>query len=245
MNTNCLLLHGLAQNNKGLEPIKHIIEKNNLNCFAPELPGHRSTLPKDNEVNYQNWELELDTLVKYLSRDFNDRILIVGHSFGSLLALKLSQKYPQTVLGLILISPSIKLRNPKLNLILECLRFIPDFIVKKIPNINKSSISNKHTNSKDYYCFNILKHLSQLRHEVLKGVDKIRCPIYIIQNLNDYHLSPISSLKIKENYAKENIKLIVKDFGNNHNLADLPEIDNLVSESIKYIYSHSQLCQEK
>ena len=125
------------------------------------------------------------------------------------------------------------------------LRYVPDIIVKNIPSIKKSLISRAHAQSNDHYCFNILKHLGLLRHEVLKNISKIECPIFMIQNIKDYHLSPVSSLQVKEQYKKNTIKLAAKDYGDNHNLAHIPEIENLISDGIHYIYETAEQCLEK
>lgn len=237
-NFDCLLLHGLAQSNNALLPIKEKLEELTPSCFCPKLIAHRNNLPKDNEVKYHNWLLELETHLKYITFDYTKEIIVVGHSFGCLLGLYAAIKHPKNIKGLILLSPSIELRNTLFDNLISLLQFVPDLIVQNLPNIKKETITSKHKGSNEYYSLNLLKHLGKLRSEVFKDLHTVNKPIYTIQSTNDYHISKSASHKLQGLMPNSNFKIVLQDFGNNHNLANVPEIQKYFERAISHV------CQE-
>jgi len=237
--TPCLLLHGLASNMKAVLPFKDAFESFSYPCFIPELPGHRLTIPFKDEVRSCNWDLECHTYVRYLTQNFKNKILVSGQSFGTLLALKIAITYPHLVKGLILFSPSIKLRNKNHDALISLISFLPSFVTKNLGTIKKSKISSAHSNSKEEYSLNVLKHLGLFRRQVLNNISQITAPIYVIQSINDYHLAPTSCLSIKEKATNSNVHVVLKDFGEVHNLSSIPQINGIIKNGLDFI------CQEK
>lgn len=233
----CLLLHGLASLRADILPLAKIIENHEIECFTPHLLGHRHTLPRDYEINYQNIELELDCYMKYLTQDFTEKILVVGQSFGAMLALFVAEKYPNSIKGVIVLSPSLILRNQFFDYGVSLLKIVPDFIVKSLPNIQKKWVSKKHSGSESHYSPNLLRLLSIFRTRISAKLHLLTMPIYILQSIDDYHLSPISALKIKELAKNSNVKVALRELGNNHQLAHIPKIESLMNEAINFISS--------
>jgi len=172
--------------------------------------------------------------MKYITQNFTEKILVVGQSFGAMLALFIAEKYPQSIHGVIVISPSLILRNNLFDMAISALRFIPDFIIKNVPNIQKKWVSKKHSGSESHYSPNLLKLLSIFRKKIASKLDRLKMPIYILQSIDDYHLSPISALKIKELAKNSKVKLALRELGNNHQLAHIPSINSLMNEAIKF-----------
>lgn len=99
-----LILHGWGSSAKKWSRVKEILNRQRFRVIAPDLPGFGENPPPDEPWsvdNYVEW-------VKNFSQDFAPFFLL-GHSFGGRLAIKFALKYPEDILGLILLAvPAIK-----------------------------------------------------------------------------------------------------------------------------------------
>jgi len=98
-----VLLHGFPGNHMGLIDLAEYI--NDYRIIIPDLPacGSSESLEgKHNLKSYSNW---LNSFLDSLSLD---EVIIVGHSFGSRIALVFTNYYSKKVRGLILITPVLK-----------------------------------------------------------------------------------------------------------------------------------------
>lgn len=105
-----LMLHGLYQSPKDQESLAQHFYKMGCNVLAPLLKGHWARDPQEfYKISEIDWILQSEaSLQKVL--ELGDKILVVGHSTGALLALHLGLLYPEKINSLILFSPAIKLR---------------------------------------------------------------------------------------------------------------------------------------
>lgn len=101
-----VLLHGFPGNHQGLVDMANNL--GNYRLVLPDLPACGSSEPLDVKYNLENCALWLDALLEKLSIK---QAIIIGHSFGSRLALFFSEKYPNKVKGLVLITPVVKVEG--------------------------------------------------------------------------------------------------------------------------------------
>jgi len=99
-----ILLHGFPGNHMGLIELADSLGED-YRVIAPDLPacGKSDKLLKKHDLkNYADW------LKVFLEKLFIDEAIIIGHSFGSRVALIFCINYPQKVKKLVLITPVVK-----------------------------------------------------------------------------------------------------------------------------------------
>jgi pimeloyl-ACP methyl ester carboxylesterase len=99
-----VLLHGLAANKKIMSYLAYGFAQQNLRVFVPDLPGHGRT---PGPFSYARAEECSEALVRQLiARGAIDsaRTLLVGHSMGGAIAVRVAARVP--VAGVIAISPA-------------------------------------------------------------------------------------------------------------------------------------------
>jgi len=99
-----ILLHGFPGNHIGLVNLANYLS-DEYRIIIPDLPacGQSETLKETNNLkNYSKW---VDVFLKKLSID---NAIIIGHSFGSRVALVFSVNYPDKVKKLVLITPIVE-----------------------------------------------------------------------------------------------------------------------------------------
>lgn len=88
-----VFIHGLFMNNKTWDGWKAFFESQGYTCYAPANPKHegepaqlRANPPAGlAEVQFQDWITQLETFID----DLPEKPILIGHSFGGLLAQKL------------------------------------------------------------------------------------------------------------------------------------------------------------
>lgn len=110
MNT-VVMIHGFRGTHHGLELIAKDLP--DCNVIIPDLPGFGDADPfEDNHdiENYTNW------LHEYLKNlDIQSPPMLLGHSFGSIIAASYAARYPETISKLILQNPigALALEGPR------------------------------------------------------------------------------------------------------------------------------------
>jgi pimeloyl-ACP methyl ester carboxylesterase len=100
-----ILLHGFPGNHLGLIRLANCIGGNNYRIIIPDLPACGSSDLLEGKHNLKNYSDWLSNFLKKLSID---EVVIIGHSFGSRIALVFTNYYPEKIRGLILITPVLK-----------------------------------------------------------------------------------------------------------------------------------------
>ena len=84
---NALILHGAGNNSQGnwFPWLKHELEKIGFEVWAPDLPNA-------DEPNQADW---LETIFSNTNYEFNDESILIGHSAGSTLILRILERLPK------------------------------------------------------------------------------------------------------------------------------------------------------
>lgn len=100
--SSVLLLHGWGSSHKSWVKVKGILAKKGIEVIIPDMPGFGDCPAPEkpwNGKNYENWVLnyiEENNLTKPL--------ILMGHSFGGGLAMKLAMEHPKLIKKMVLIA---------------------------------------------------------------------------------------------------------------------------------------------
>jgi pimeloyl-ACP methyl ester carboxylesterase len=111
-----VLLHGLSSSARIWELVAPHLAKKELSCYAPEARGHGfSDKPEDNAENYSFASVTAD-LAAFLETCQLERPLLVGHSWGGMLALDYAARMhmgPRAPRGIVLVDGGITQMNDR------------------------------------------------------------------------------------------------------------------------------------
>lgn len=111
--TGCLLIHGFTSTPAELRPIGEALHKADYSVYGILLKGH-GTQPEDLlAVRYKDWLESAQQGVNKLKQSCQ-KIVVVGHSLGGLLALQMAAR--NTLHGVVTIAAALKLTDPKARL---------------------------------------------------------------------------------------------------------------------------------
>jgi carboxylesterase len=130
MNRIVVFIHGFVGSPRQFDSLVKVVEHDVCVAIALTLPGHGTTTKAFAKSTMDDWQNYVNDEVKRLSSEY-DRIFLVGHSMGCLLAINASIKYKEFVSGLFFISCPLKQRGISFDAIKA--RFIFVFYSKSNP----------------------------------------------------------------------------------------------------------------
>ncbi len=95
-----LILHGWPSSSRSWVKVKELLETEGFSVFVPDLPGFGETKPPK-----KNWGINeyAEWVVKYAETIGGGNLVLIGHSFGGRIAIKIAANKLITISNLILI----------------------------------------------------------------------------------------------------------------------------------------------
>jgi len=187
--TAVLIIHGFCgglYENEYL--VNYLQQYRNLDVYAYTLPGHEKDFLA--KIDYNEWINDSEKHLQELLNKYN-RVILIGHSMGGVIATHLATKYK--IKKLVLIAPAFDYFNFEQNI-----EDIKDFksIVKEKDNTIYKDVATKLLR----YSPLVLNEFRKLVNEYKNCVRDIKCPTLIIHGTDDEMVKIESS-----EYAYKNI----------------------------------------
>ena len=218
-----LLIHGFAGGAYDYGNLPNDLEfVNNYKVFTYTLPGHDKAII--NKVTKDDWikmsEMQIEKIIKHGYKE----IYVIGHSMGGVLAAYLASKYKE-VKKVVLAAAAFKhiLSNYKtIDLIKKYQEIIKSYSLSVvIDRINKLHPS----------CLKEFLNLVKEKQSVLKDV---KCPIMIIQGMDD-ELVPVSTAFMIFNNVNSKVKRLVLCDNCNHHVFKCKNNEIIIKNIEKFL----------
>jgi len=201
-----LILHGFTGTLESVKALYAPLQELGITVSMPLLMGHGEDSPEAlRMVRWHEWLSDADCALQKLSCD-NNRIIVIGHSMGSLLALNLAVKYPNKVDSLVLATPAIKLVSmlapgrPMQSFALLISKIFKNWELKPLFS--------------DPQCASVISHYSwvptsaiisffELIKQTLPQLCHIKVPVLVLQCRRDSTVLPESATILFNNIATE------------------------------------------
>ncbi|NEX11327.1 MAG: alpha/beta hydrolase [Prosthecochloris sp.] len=104
-----LIIHGFTATLESVMGLVDPLREMGVRVSVPVLRGHGADSPEMlRGVTWQDWMKDAETAFLELSQSV-DRVFVVGHSMGGLIALNLAAKYRERIDGVVVAAPAIRL----------------------------------------------------------------------------------------------------------------------------------------
>lgn len=101
-----LFCHGFTGSPGSLREWAQVTADAGYRVSLPRLPGHGTSWQEMNRTEWRDWYAAVEREFGVLSREC-DQVFVAGLSMGGALALRLAEKHPDRVAGLILVNPAV------------------------------------------------------------------------------------------------------------------------------------------
>lgn len=180
-----LFIHGTACAKDIWDKQYKFLNKSNFRIIGVDLRGHGRSKDPGGICTIDDHIEDLKETLDYLG--IKEPVTIIGHSFGSVLAVKFTEKYPDKVLKLLLVS--FPARVPKL--LLKYYKWFLgkpiELLKKKLSLILKLPLKKKIKTAVSSE-MNIVKQIWKESHDwdFINYVPAIKCPVYLSAGRFDY-----------------------------------------------------------
>ena len=201
-----LFIHGTASANEVWERQYRCLSKSHYRVIGIDLRGHGKSANPGGICTIDDHINDLKETIDLM--EIQGPITIVGHSFGSVLAVKFAEQYPNLVLRLLLVS--LPARVPKI--LIKYYKWLLgrplELLSKKVNLILKLPVKKrlKLAVSTD---LNIIREIwrESTRWDLLQEVPKINCPVYLSVGRFDYVALRSMVKKLHEELPNSNYKV--------------------------------------
>lgn len=225
-----LVFHGLTTTPLAMEDTINYLTANGYTVYAPLLPGHGTTPEDLNNTEYTEWvETALKSYNELKDRGF-EKIFVLGHSMGGVLALRLGELHAD-MKGLIISAAPMVLKG----LLIKLTRLLKRFLkFKKKKGPREQYFKGGRRISYDVWPIKSVHELLKLIDITKKELRSIISPIMLIYGVEDEMVDILSLDMIYENVSsKVKRRLVLEGVG--HNTLTGPKMKFVHSEIVNFI----------
>ncbi|MBN2382193.1 alpha/beta fold hydrolase [bacterium] len=230
ISVGCLLLHGLTSSLDTIRGNIPWLEKENIPYAMPILRGH-SGQPEDLVgLNWSDWYTDAEGALDELNQRCV-KVIVIGVSMGSLLALELGLCKPAIIAAQVLVAPALRFRS-YFFFLLPLLKGFVKFWPVPLP-YNDPQCAAANTNYKRCPTESLVSLLHCAQH-IEKRLDQVTVPTLILHSKKDGFVSPDSALIIQNSIAAQEKKTIWFEKSGHEMLQDL-EADLVIATIREYV----------
>ncbi len=137
-----VFIHGTASANDMWETQYKVLKKSDFRIIGIDLRGHGKSVHPGGVCDSDMHMDDLKETLEHLS--INEPVIIIGHSFGAVLAFRFAEKYPEKVLKLLLVSLPPKVPQIWHSYYKWLLGKPVDLLTKKVNLLLKLPLKRKH-----------------------------------------------------------------------------------------------------
>lgn len=202
--TGMLLCHGFTSTPQSLRPWAQALADDGFTVRLPRLPGHGTTWQEMNQTRWADWLAALEqSLADLLARC--GRVFVGGLSMGGALALRLAQRRPASVTGLVLLNPAVRLGDPRLKA-LPVLKHL----VGSLPGIaGDIALPDVVELGYDRTPLKALHSFVRALPDVVRDLPQITQPLLLVRSRQDHVVPPSSSALVLSRVSSKDVQEVV------------------------------------
>jgi len=227
--TGVLLLHGFTGSPASVLPWAEFLAEAGYSISVPRLPGHGTDWREMNRTTWHDWYQSAEAALLELSVNV-DQLFIAGFSMGGALSVRLTERHPELVTGLILLNPALLDPHGFMRRV-SALRF---FKATLRPTASDIAKPNPPIHGYRETPLTALHSLSQLIRDIRPRVSQIDQPILLFRSIQDHVVSAACSEFILREAKSVEKKVVLLE--NSYHVATLDYDAEIINqESLDFI----------
>jgi len=221
---NLIFIHGFRLSHKVWDKQIQYFTKLGARVICIDLRGHGQS-----EISIEQWDFDdyvndLITLIKFLQLE---NTIIIGHSFGGMIAQVLAQKYPTQIKAVVLINTTYKLSKYEKEGLIKKVKTVEKYrgFLKLLPAKLIGRVNHEFINYPANVSRIALGHCIEFDNR--QNLDKIACRTLIIVGMKDSTINPASSDSL---HSKIENSVLLKIENAKHNI--MSENDDVLNKEL-------------
>lgn len=188
-----LVVHGFTGCPQSMRPWAEHLAKAGYTVSLPRLPGHGTRWEDLQLTRWPDWYGEIDNAFSALAARC-DQVFVMGLSMGGTLSLRLAEQRPKEISGLVLVNPSIMMKDPRL-IVMPILRRIVATQPGIASDIKKPGVTEL---AYEKVPLNAFASLIELWSRVRADLDRITAPILMFRSSIDHVVQAINGETLRK-----------------------------------------------
>lgn len=206
-----LLFHGLTGLPDEMEELASFLSEHGFNVLVPRLTGHGETIEIFKKTRAATWQQDAKDAFEQLKNSFPGPYFVGGLSFGALLALRLAAAYSREISGAVVMSVPLRLTSFIREYSLRLLSYLPDSILNSLgcraKKERQDGIHAFRRNAYPVHSTAAVARLKQIQRMLMSELERIRCPMLILQDQFDHHVSADVPAMLRRRVASEAVEI--------------------------------------
>jgi carboxylesterase len=184
-----LVLHGFTGCPQSMRGLAEAFAGAGFAVELPRLPGHGTAIEDMLETTWADWSTHAESAYKELAGRC-EKVVVAGLSMGGTLTAWLLERHPE-IAGAVFVNPAIEAPAESFR---EMLRGILDSGSETMPAVGNDIADPGQTElAYDATPIPCLLSLCEADDEIAGNLDKIACPVLIMNSPQDHVVPPVSS----------------------------------------------------
>lgn len=188
-----LVVHGFTGTPQSMRPWAEHLAAAGHTVSLPRLPGHGTRWEDLQQTRWPDWYGEIDNAFSAL-RSRCDQVFVAGLSMGGTLSLRVAEQRPDEVAGLVLVNPSIMMKDPRL-VVMPILRRLVSTQPGIASDIKKPGVKEL---AYDRVPLNAFASLMDLWGQVRADLGRITAPVLMFRSTVDHVVAPINGETLRK-----------------------------------------------
>lgn len=227
-----LFCHGFTGSPWSLREWASVTVDAGYRVSLPRLPGHGTDWRELNLTGWRDWYATVERAFLELRADC-DTVFVAGLSMGGALALRLAEKYPDEVAGLVLVNPAV-LGFPKMAAVPLLRHLMPS--AKAIgSDIAAPGVLEHAYDRTPLHAAHSMMHLWL---DVRSCLDLVSCPLLLFRSATD-HVVPAASSAFVLSHVSSDV-LAERVLEHSYHVATMDhDKERIFRESLEFFAAHS------
>ncbi len=227
-----LVVHGFTGCPQSMRPWAEHLAAAGYTVSLPRLPGHGTRWEDLQLTRWPDWYGEVDNAFTALASRC-DQVFVMGLSMGGTLSLRLAEERPAEVSGLVLVNPSIMMKDPRL-IVMPILRRIMATQPGIASDIKKPGVTELAYEKVPLQAF---ASLIELWSRVRADLDRITAPILMFRSTTDHVVQPINGETLRKEVHSPLEERLLED---SYHVATLDNDAPLIFDgSVRFVQEHT------
>ena len=219
-----LVCHGFTGSPRSMRPWAEHLAAAGFRVELPRLPGHGTSWRELQVTGWQDWYAAVERALLSLADATGRPVFVAGLSMGGALALRLAERHPDLVAGMVLVNPAINITDPRIR-ILRFLRHVTPSLGAIAGDVAKPG------QDEGGYPRNPLHALysqSRLWAMIRSDLEQVTAPLLVYRSRQDHVVDPSSVELIKARTSSSDRSFVTLE--RSYHVATLDHDDELLFE---------------
>lgn len=199
-----VVCHGFTGTPASMRPWAEHLAAAGYTVRLPLLPGHGTCWQDTNRTRWQDWFCTIERAYTEIAARC-EQVFTVGLSMGATLALRLAQRHPASIRGLVLVNPSLATER----FAARFARYLAWAVRSRAGignDIHKPAVTEQGYGRTPVAAF---ASLQQLWRVVLADLDTVRAPILLYRSREDHVVEPLSARLLQAGATSTTVREII------------------------------------